>query len=209
MKWLSRVRLFATPWIVAYQASPSMGFSRQEYWSGLPFPSPGDLPDPRIKPGSPALQAASLPTEPPSEAKWKSLSCVSDSLQPHGLYGPWNSLGQNTGVGSLFLLQGIFPTQGSNPALPHCRWTLYQLSHKGSPLSHQGYPNFKNWNNNPNAYWASIMCSELCIDCFIYMHWHLVDVSSGWTKSKDLCPYGVYFLLWDTGIKQIITRIHI
>ena len=49
MKSLSRVRLFATPWTVAYQAPPSMGFSRQEYWSGLPFPSPGDLPDPGIE----------------------------------------------------------------------------------------------------------------------------------------------------------------
>ena len=52
-----------TPWTVACQAPPSMGFSRQEYWSGLPFPSPGDLPDPGIEPGSPALQADSLPTE--------------------------------------------------------------------------------------------------------------------------------------------------
>ena len=52
---LSRVQLFATPWTVAHQASPSMEFSRHEYWSGLPFPSPGDLPDPGIKPGSPAL----------------------------------------------------------------------------------------------------------------------------------------------------------
>ena len=55
VKLLSRVRLFATPWTVAYQASPSMGFSRQECWSGLPFPSPGDLPNPGIEPGSPAL----------------------------------------------------------------------------------------------------------------------------------------------------------
>ena len=52
---------------------------------------------------------------------------------PHGLYSPWNSPGQNTGVDSLSLLQGIFPTQGSNPDLPHCRQILYQLSHKGSP----------------------------------------------------------------------------
>ena len=65
MKLLSRVRLFATPWTVAYQAPPSMGFSRQECWSGLPFPSPGDLPDPGIKPGSPVLQADALPSEPP------------------------------------------------------------------------------------------------------------------------------------------------
>ena len=61
---LSRVRLFVTPWTVAYQAPLSMGFSRQECWSGLPFPSPGDLPDPGIKPGSPALQAEALPSEP-------------------------------------------------------------------------------------------------------------------------------------------------
>ena len=61
MKSLSRVQLFATSWTVAYQASPSMGLSRQEYWSGLPFPSPGDLPDPGIKPRSLTLQADSLP----------------------------------------------------------------------------------------------------------------------------------------------------
>ena len=54
-----------TPWTVAYQAPLSMGFSRQEYWSGLPFPSPGDLPNPGIKPGSPALQADTLTSEPP------------------------------------------------------------------------------------------------------------------------------------------------
>ena len=88
-KSLSRVRLLATPWTTAHQAPPSMGFSRQEYWSGGPLPS------------------------------------------LHGLYSPWNSPGQNTGVGSLFLLQGIFPTQTSNPGLPHCRQILYQLSHKG------------------------------------------------------------------------------
>ena len=65
VKSLSRVRLFATPWTVAYQAPPSMGFSRQECWSGLPFLSPGDLLDPGMEPGSPALQADALPSEPP------------------------------------------------------------------------------------------------------------------------------------------------
>ena len=58
---------------------------------------------------------------------------MSDSLLSHGLYSPWNSLAQNTGVGSLPLFQGIFPTQGSNPGLPHCGQILYQLSHRGSP----------------------------------------------------------------------------
>ena len=63
VKSLSRVRLFATPRTVAYQAPQSMEFSKQEYWSGLPFPSPGDLPNPGIEPGSPALQANALPIE--------------------------------------------------------------------------------------------------------------------------------------------------
>ena len=67
VKSLSRVRLFATPWTVAYQAPPSIGFSRPECWNGLPFLSPGDLPDPGIKPGCPALQADALPSEPPGK----------------------------------------------------------------------------------------------------------------------------------------------
>ena len=61
----------------------------------------------------------------------ESHSVLSNSLLPHGLYRPWNSPGQNTGLGSLSRLQGIFPTQGSNPGLPHCRQILYQLSHQG------------------------------------------------------------------------------
>ena len=60
---------------------------------------------------------------------------MSDSLQPYGLGSPWDSPGQNTGVGSFSLLQGIFPTQGLNPGLPHYRQILYQLSYKGSPLN--------------------------------------------------------------------------
>ena len=64
MKSLSHVRLLVTPWTVAYQSPQSMKFSRQEYWSGLPFPSPGDLPDRGIEPGSPALQADALLSEP-------------------------------------------------------------------------------------------------------------------------------------------------
>ena len=64
VKLLSCVRLFATPWTVTHQAHLSMEFSWQEYWSALPFPSAGDLPDPGIEPGSPALQADALPSEP-------------------------------------------------------------------------------------------------------------------------------------------------
>ena len=78
------------------------------------------------------LELRSTQTQ-PSESE--SRSVITDSLQPHGLYSPWNSLGQNTGVGSLSLLQGSFPTQGSNPNILHCRQILYQLSHKGNPDS--------------------------------------------------------------------------
>ena len=131
--------LTVTPWTAAHQAPLSRGFSRQEYWSGLPLSPPGDLPKPGIKPTSPvssALQVDSLLSE------GESHSVVSDSLLPHGLCSPWDSPGQNTGVGSLSHLQGIFPTQGSNPGLPHCRWILYQLSHKGIPriLEWVAYP---------------------------------------------------------------------
>ena len=77
------------------------------------------------------VQHHTIYTEERSESENHSI--VSDSLQPHGLYSPRNSPGQITGEGSLSLLQGIFPTQGLNPGLPHCRWILYQLSHKGSP----------------------------------------------------------------------------
>ena len=92
---LSCVQLFATPWTVALQSPPSMEFSRQEYWSGLPFPSPGDLPDPGIKPGSSTLQTDALPSEPPGSPSYIkhvqfssvqfSGSVMSDSLRPHEL----------------------------------------------------------------------------------------------------------------------------
>ena len=90
VKSLSHGRLFATPWTIAYQAPLSMGFPRQECWSGLPFPSPGDLPDPGIEPGSPALQADALPSEPPGtmtmgrvviKIKWPN-SCKAVSMFP-------------------------------------------------------------------------------------------------------------------------------
>ena len=101
---LGRVWLLVTAWTAARQAPLSMGLSWQEHWSGSPFPSPGDLPNPGIEPRSPALQAGSLPSEPPGKPK-------------------------NTGAGSLSLLQGTFPTQESNWGLLRCRWILYQPSH--------------------------------------------------------------------------------
>ena len=88
---------------------------------------------PGIEPTSPALEGGFLTTRPPG--KWsKSRSVVSDSLRPQ-----WNSPGQNIGVRRLSLLHGIFPTQRSNQGLLHCRWILYQLSHKGSRPSRRSY----------------------------------------------------------------------
>ena len=103
-------QLFVTPWTAAHQASLLIGFPRQEYWSGLPCPLPGHLPDSGIKPTFPAslaLQADSLTAEPQGKPK-------------------------NTGVGSLSLLQRIFPTQELNRGLLHCRQIHYQLNHQGS-----------------------------------------------------------------------------
>ena len=92
VKSLSRVHLFEMLWTVAYQASPSMGFSRQEYWSGLPFPSPRDLPHPGIKRGSPALQADSLSTEPPGIGWFKSMRSTSGSAQDWYISCRWQFL---------------------------------------------------------------------------------------------------------------------
>ena len=70
MKWLRRARLFVIPWTVAYQVPPFMGFSRQEYWTGLPCPPPGDLPNPGTKPKYPTLQVDSLPSKPPENSNY-------------------------------------------------------------------------------------------------------------------------------------------
>ena len=91
--------------------------------------------------------------------KWSEGRSVTKCLTLCDLYSPWNSPGQNTGVGSLFLLQGIFPTQGLNPGLPHCRWILYQLSYKGSPrvLEWLAYP-FSSRSYRPRN-WTRVSCT--------------------------------------------------
>ena len=89
------------------------------------------------------FQDRNQPTKISCTSVWsESCSVVSNSSRPHGLYSPWKSPGQNTGVRSLSLLQEIVPTQGLNPGLPHCRQIRYQLSHKGSPriLERVDYP---------------------------------------------------------------------
>ena len=91
VKSLSHVQLFVTPWTVAYKAPLSMEFSRQEYWSGLPFPSPGDLLDPGIELGSPALQADTLPSEPPGKlcANHHTPSLEPVDTRPLDRHSPW------------------------------------------------------------------------------------------------------------------------
>ena len=85
-----------------------------------------------------------------------SRSVMSDSLQPHELYSPRNSLGQNIGLGSLSIFQGIFPTQGLNPGLPHCRWILYQLSHRGIPRILEWVACPFSWRSSPHTNWTGI-----------------------------------------------------
>ena len=98
VKSLSRVRLLATPWTVAYKGPLSMEFSRQEYWSGLPFSSPGDLRNPGIKPGSPTMQADALPSEPPGKpCSPKGLTKIFSNTtdQRHQFFGAQPSLRSN------------------------------------------------------------------------------------------------------------------
>ena len=96
----------------------------------------------------------------------KSRSVVSDSLWSHGLYSPWNSPGQNTGVGSLSLLQGIFPSKGSNPGLPHCRRILYQLRYQGSPICAK-------WPLKKTFYQFSLP-SVVCV--WVFVLWYSLDI---------------------------------
>ena len=150
-----------TPWTVAHQIPLAMGFPRQEYQSGLAISS-----WPRDWSQVSRIAGRFFITQPPGKPSLKgqmnikqlitqesvSHSVVSDSLRPHGLPSPWNSPGQNIGVGSLSLLQWIFLMQGSNPGLPFCRQILYQLSHQGSPriLEWVAYPfsNGSSWPRN-------------------------------------------------------------
>ena len=117
-------------------------FSRQDYWSGLPFPSPGNLPDPGIKLTSPTSAGGFFTTEPP-ESESVSCSIVSDFLWPQGLWPsrplcPWNSPGKNTGVGCHSLLQQIFPIQGLNLGLLQWQADSLQSDLPGKHLSHLG-----------------------------------------------------------------------
>ena len=111
----------------------------------------------------------------------ESRSVMSDSLWPHGLYSSWNSLGQNSVLGSLSLLQELFPTQRLNPGLPHCRQILYQLSHKGSPriLEWVAYPFFRrsSWLRN----WTRVSC----ITGRFFTNWAMREERQKTNKQKN------------------------
>ena len=128
--------------------------------SPLPFPRSTHLftEVTRRRKASFRFHLSSLTWGPPVKSETESHSVVSDSLRPCGLYSPWNYPGQNTGVGNLSLLQGIFPTQGSNPGLLHCRQIIYHLSHKGSPriLAWVAYPFFCGSSRPRN--WTGVFC---------------------------------------------------
>ena len=115
--------------------------------------------------------------------KWKSPSHVWLFVTPWTIYSPWNSPAQNTGVGSHSLLQGIFPTQGSNPGLLHCRQILYQLSHKGSPIllpiGPIGLPSLY----GDNVYKCSLL---LVSDCLVNVTYHVKKLIV-WYKCEDWC----------------------
>ena len=126
------------------------------------------------------MSCADLWLEATEESESESRSVVSDSLRPHGLYSPWNSPGQNTGVGSLSLLQGIFPTQGSNPNLLHCRQILYRLSHQGSP---------------PYIFWIQISLINISKSSVCGFSSHFLDVFNCSTKFFTMM-YSNLFFLW-------------
>ena len=142
----------------------------------------------------------------------ESCAVMSDFLWPHGLHSQWISPGQNTGVGSLSLLQGIFPTQGPNPGLPHCRWILYQLSHKGSPriLEWVAYPfsSGSSWPRNRSEVscitgrfftnWTmreALVHGGCLLSCFSHV-WLFVTL---WTVTRQ-APLSTWFSSKNTGV---------
>ena len=127
----------------------------------------------------------------------ESHSVVFDSLWPQGFYSPWNSLGQNTGVGSHSLLQGIFTTQGSNPGLPLCGQILYQLSHQGSPriLEWVAFPFFR------GSSWPRNQTEVSCLAGRFFTSWATREAQNmrtsclfpSWSNNPDLAPLCLSF----------------
>ena len=126
----------------------------------------------------------------------ESCSVMSDSLWPRGLYSPWNSPGQNTGVGSLSLLRGIFPTQGLNPGLPHYKQILYQLSHKRSPRILVAYPFSRRSSQPRNRTGVS------CITGGFFTNWAIREATE---ESLIQTSYSEVMLLFKKNLFSILT----
>ena len=132
VKSFSRVRLFATPWTRGSSVH-GIFYARVLEWVAISFSREYSQPRDRTQVSRIVDRRFTIWAK-WREVKWSvSRSVMPNSLQPHELYSPWNSPDQNTGVGILSFLQGIFPTQGPNPGLPHYRQIFYQLSHKERP----------------------------------------------------------------------------
>ena len=134
------------------------------------------------------------------EESRESCSVMSSALQPHGLYSPWNSPGQNTGVVHCFLLQGIFPAQGSSPGLMHCWWNLYQLSHKGSPstLELVGHP----FSSGPS--WPSNQTEVTCIAGGFFTNWAIREAQRKLNSKEWMFSNKVMSLLFNMLSKFVI-----
>ena len=117
---------------------------------------------------------------------------MSDSLWPHGLYSPWNSPGQNTGVGSCSLFQGIFPTEGLNPGLLHCGWIFYQLSHKGSPRKLE----WVTYAFSSRSSWPRNQTRVFCIAGGFFTNWTIREALISGFLTLQL------FLTWSSEIHQ-------
>ena len=135
----------------------------------------------------------------------ESRSVESDSLRPHGLYSPWNSPGPNTGVGSLSFLQGIFPTQGSNPGPLHCRWILNNLSHQESQriLEWGAYPFSR------GSYWPRKWTGVPCIAGRFFTNWTIMKALFKrwqWQTPSWVCYYNIFWCVKAASLPMAFSR---
>ena len=126
-------------------------------------------------------------------------SVVSDSLQPHGLCSPWNSPGQNTGAGSLSLLQGIFPNQGLNPCLLHCKQILYQLSHKEHSRTLEWVADPLSSTSSWPRYWTKVSCTA----GRFFTNWAIREAS---TSPPNDCLYFLAICMLAMKMKVLVAQ---
>ena len=175
-------QLFVIPWRVAHHVPLFMDILQTRIVEWIAMPSLRGSSQPRDQTQVSRIASRFFIFNTKKILYWgESHSVVSDSLWPQGLYSPWNSPGQNIGVGSHSLLQGIFPTQGSNPGLSHCRLILYQLNRKGSPriLEWVAYP-FSRGSSWPRN-WTGISY----ITGRFFTNWAIREALIGWDSNTN------------------------